>query len=85
MSNAEWHRLNPQPIYPRAHFLGWYLRHEAACDCQPIPETVLRELDALGIVTPGRTHRFGIGQPAVIGQHHPVPRRPSPLPVLHSS
>lgn len=53
MSNPEWHRNNPIPIYPRTNVLGWHLRHEAACGCRPIPDDVLQELDAMGFVLAG--------------------------------
>lgn len=60
MTNKRWHEANPIPIYPRSAFLGWHLRHEAVCNCRPTPETVLLELDALGIVTPGRIGRMAV-------------------------
>lgn len=60
MTNRQWHEANPVPIYPRSAFLGWHLRHEAVCSCRPTPETVLLELDALGIVTPGRIDRMTV-------------------------
>ncbi len=60
MSNTRWHAANPVPIYPRSAFLGWHLRHEAACNCRPTPEAVLIELDILGIVTPGRIDRMAV-------------------------
>ena len=58
MSPKDWHRNNPIPIYPRTNFLGWHLRHEAACGCRPVPEAVLRELDEMGIVLAGHLDRF---------------------------
>lgn len=60
MTNRQWHEANPVPIYPRSAFLGWHLRHEAVCNCRPTPEMVLLELDALGIVTPGRINRMAV-------------------------
>lgn len=65
MTNTAWHVANPVPIYPRSVFLGWHLRHEAACNCRATPEAVLLELDALGIVTPGRIDRMAV--PRMIG------------------
>lgn len=60
MTNTAWHVANPVPIYPRSAFLGWHLRHEAVCNCRATPEAVLLELDALGIVTPGRIDRMAV-------------------------
>jgi hypothetical protein len=60
MTNKRWHEANPVPIYPRSAFLGWHLRHEAVCNCRATPEAVLLELDALGIVTPGRIDRMAV-------------------------
>jgi hypothetical protein len=60
MTNTRWHAANPIPIYPRSAFLGWHLRHEAVCNCRATPEAVLVELDALGIVTPGRIDRMAV-------------------------
>lgn len=70
MTNAQWHKDNPVPIYPRSAFPGWHLRHEAVCACRPTPEAVLRALDDLGIVTPGRIERMLV--PAT------MPDRPGP-------
>jgi hypothetical protein len=61
MSNTDWHQNNPLPIYPRPKFLGWHLRHEAACGCSPISESVLQELDAMGIVLAGYAGREPAG------------------------
>lgn len=85
MPDMHWHASNPQPIFPRAHFLGWYLRHEAACACRPMPERVLRELDAMGIVTPGRITLLPSSMP-----EHAMPgtantRSSKALVLLHSA
>ena len=58
MRNHEWHKANPLPIYPRAEFLGWHLRHEAACNCRPLPDFVLREFEARGFVLAGHVGRM---------------------------
>lgn len=77
MINQAWHRDNPVPIYPRTAFLGWHLRHEAACSCRPMPEMVLRELDALGVVMAGRIERMPV--PGSVTECDP-PATPSDLP-----
>ena len=77
MINTRWHEANPIPIYPRSVFLGWHLRHEAVCSCRPTPEAVLRELDALRIITPGRVDRIGV--PGRADHGHGIDRRLPPV------
>jgi hypothetical protein len=78
MTNMRWHEANPVPIYPRSAFLGWHLRHEAVCNCRATPEAVLLELDALGIVTPGRINRMAVPV-AVVPRDSAAPQFPHVL------
>lgn len=65
--NSQWHEDNPVPIYPKSAVLGWHLRHEAVCSCRPTPEAVLRDLDQLGIITPGRVDRMPVPRESLHG------------------
>ena len=54
-TNREWHEQNRMPRNPTLEQrLAWHLAHAQACQCRPIPASLLKLLETRGI--PQSTH-----------------------------
>jgi hypothetical protein len=48
--NREWHLKNKMPTNPsfeeRVH---WHIEHQKNCNCRPVPERLLKEMEKRGV------------------------------------
>jgi menaquinone-dependent protoporphyrinogen oxidase len=46
--NWQWHQSHPMPPHPSwQQRMAWHLEHQNACACRPMPEKLVREMEAL--------------------------------------
>jgi hypothetical protein len=49
--NKEWHDANPMPKNPTLEQRAkWHIQHQRNCMCRPIPDKLLKEMKAAGLI-----------------------------------